>query len=159
VVSLPLPSPRPARVAILGVGNDLNGDDGAGVFVVRALAARLPAGPGVLLIDAGNAPESCTGPLRRFAPDLILEIDAADTGGVPGTVTWLDWRDADGLSASTHTLPPSVLAEYLSAELGCRLVLIGVQPATLEMSARLSPAVSAAVNELAEHLAGWLGFT
>lgn len=150
------PVPRPARVAILGVGNDMNGDDGVGVCAVRELAARMPAAPGVLLIDAGTAPESYTGPLRRFEPDLILEIDAADQQMEAGATSWIDWREADGLSASTHTLPPSVLAEFLSAEIGCPIRIIGVQPASLEMGRGLSPAVAAAVRELAGQLHGWL---
>jgi hydrogenase 3 maturation protease len=151
-----LPAPRPPRVAILGVGNDMNGDDGAGVSVVRQLAARMPATPGVLLIDGGTAPENFTGPLRRFRPDLVVEIDAADHGEAPGTAAWIDWRDADGMSASTHTLPPSVLATFLSNDLGCRVTLLGIQPATLETGQCLSPAVAAAVSKLVERLCTWL---
>ena len=154
--SLPFPTPRPARVAVLGVGNELNGDDGAGVRVVRALAARLAATPGLLLIDGGVAPENFTGPIRRFRPDLIVEIDAAHQDQPPGTIAWIDWREADGMSASTHTLPPSVLASYLTADLGCQMALIGVQPASLEMGQPLSPAVAAAVDRLAAQMAEWL---
>ncbi len=156
MATLALPSPRPPRVAILGVGNDMNGDDGAGVGVVRELAARMPATPGVLLIDGGTAPENFTGPMRRFGPDLVIEVDAADHGGEPGAVAWLDWRDADGMSASTHTLPPSVLARFLATDLGCRVALLGIQPAALEPATGLSPAVAEAVRSLAASLAKWL---
>ena len=150
------PVPRPKRVAILGIGNDMNGDDGAGVCAVRDLAARMPALQGVLLIDAGTAPESYTGPLRRFEPDLVIEIDAADQHLEAGATSWIDWREADGLSASTHTLPPSVLAEFLTTDLGCPIQIIGVQPAALDMGRGLSPAVGAAVQELADELHGLL---
>jgi hydrogenase 3 maturation protease len=143
-------------VAVLGVGNEMNGDDGAGVRVVKALAARLAATPGLLLIDGGVAPENYTGPLRRFRPDLIVEIDAAHQDQPPGTLAWIDWREADGMSASTHTLPPSVLASFLTTDLGCQMALIGVQPATLEMGHPLSPAVEAAVDRLAAQMAAWL---
>jgi hydrogenase 3 maturation protease len=135
----------------------MNGDDGAGVMVVREVAARMAATPGVLLIDGGTAPENFTGPLRRFRPDLVIEIDAADHGEAAGTAAWLDWQDADGLSASTHTLPPSVLASFLSTELGCRVSLIGIQPATLELQESLSSAVNATVSRLAAQLCAWLG--
>ena len=155
-MTLRLPSPRPARVAIVGVGNELKADDGAGVRLVRELAERMPATPGVLLIDAGQAPENFTGPLRRFRPDLVIEVDAADQGAEPGTVAWVDWREADGLSASTHTLPPSVLASFLTADLGCEVALIGIQPAALDLKPALSPAVARAVNGLAETLSSWL---
>ncbi len=150
------PATRPARVAILGVGNEMNGDDGAGVRVVRALSLRTPAPPGTLLIEAGAAPESYTGPLRRFGPDMVIEIDAAILGGEAGATAWLDWREADGLSASTHTLPPSVLAEFLQADLGCEVAIIGVQPARVEMGSGLSPVVAAAVTELAGQIYRWL---
>lgn len=150
------PHPRPARVAVLGVGNDMNGDDGAGVCVVRALSARIPDTPGVLLIDGGTAPENFTGPLRRFCPDLVLEIDAAHQEQPPGTLAWIDWHDADGMSASTHTLPPSVLASFLTSDLGCRVALIGVQPASLDMGQGLTPAVAAAVAHLVDQLSVWL---
>ncbi|HOC19719.1 MAG TPA: hydrogenase maturation protease [Vicinamibacterales bacterium] len=153
---LALPSPRPARIAIIGVGNQLNGDDGAGPHVVRELAARLPATPGLLLLDGGLAPENFSGPLRRFRPDLVLQIDAADQGRPPGATAWIDWQEADGLSASTHTLPPSVFAKFLIAELGCRVALIGIQPAVLELNAPLSPAVDRACSELADALGKWL---
>lgn len=151
-----LPEPRPARVAVLGVGNTMRGDDGAGVLVVRALARRLPDAPDVLLIDGSTAPENFTGPLRRFRPDLVIEIDAAHLEQPPGTVAWVDWRDADGMSASTHTLPPSVLATFLSADLGCQVSLLGIQPATLEMGCGLSPEVGAAVVRLTDALTKWL---
>ena len=153
---LEFPSPRPARVAILGVGNETKGDDGAGVRVVRELASRMPATTGVLLLDAGQAPENFTGPLRRFRPDLVIEVDAADHGAEPGTAAWIDWRDADGMSASTHTLPPSVLASFLAADMGCQVSLIGIQPATLDLDAPLSPAVERAAVGLAEALGAWL---
>lgn len=156
MIDVPLPVPRPTRIAILGVGNESNGDDGAGVQVVRLLSARLPATPGVLLIDAGTAPENFTAPLRRFKPDLVVEIDAAEQDADPGAVAWLDWRDADGLSASTHTLPPSVLAEFLVADLGCRVEILGIQPKALEPGTPLSAEVASAAARLADALYRWL---
>jgi hydrogenase 3 maturation protease len=150
------PEPRPARVAVVGVGNTMRGDDGAGILVVRALAARLQDAPDVLLIDGSTAPENFTSPIRRFRPDLVIEIDAAHLEQPPGTVAWVDWRDADGMSASTHTLPPSVLASFLSADLGCRVSLLGIQPATLEMGDGVSPEVAMAVARLTDQLVDWL---
>ena len=154
--AIDFPTPRPARVAVVGVGNTMRGDDGAGILVVRALAERLQEAPDVLLIDGSTAPENFTGPLRRFRPDLVIEIDAAHLDQPPGTVAWVDWRDADGMSASTHTLPPSVLARFLSADIGCRVSLLGIQPATLEMGCDPSLRVAAAVEGLAEQLYAWL---
>jgi hydrogenase 3 maturation protease len=158
-VHVAFPEPRPSRVAIVGVGNTMRGDDGAGILVVRALAERLKGAPDMLLIDGSTAPENFTGPLRRFRPDLVIEIDAAHLEQPPGTVAWVDWRDADGMSASTHTLPPSVLARFLTTDLGCEMLLLGIQPATLEMGCGLSPEVAVAVVQLAGRMESWLAGT
>jgi len=142
------PADRPARVAVLGIGNELAGDDAAGIAVARALIGRTQA----LVIDAGPAPENQTGPLRRFAPDLVLLVDAAQMGAPPGSVRWLDWREIEGLSASTHTLPLNLLAGYLVAEIGCDVAVIGLQPAGNETDTPLSTEARGAVEEVVRGL-------
>jgi len=140
-------NPQPEiRLAVVGIGNELNGDDAAGVLVVRALRAQLGSQPQLLLIEGGVAPEAFTGPLRRFAPDWVLLVDAAEMGEAAGHVAWVDWRLADGLSATTHTLPPTMLAQFLMAELGCQVALIGIQPQGLELDDGVSATVQEAVN-------------
>lgn len=149
------PDDEPLRVAVLGIGHPLNGDDAAGPAVVAALRAALPVCPHVLILDGGPAPENQTGPLRAFQPDLVLFVDAAQMDAPPGTVRWLDWRETSGLSASTHTLPPYLLAQFLVAELGCAVALLGIQPAQ-NVAEGLSPAVQAAVAHLSARLASIL---
>jgi hydrogenase 3 maturation protease len=121
--------------------------------VVRALARRLPRtdpppgrGPALLLLDAGPAPESQTGRLRRFTPDLVVLVDAARMGEPPGTVRWLPWQDAAGMPGSTHTLPLSLLATFLTADLDCEVALLGIQPLDTEIGSSLSPPVKQAVD-------------
>ncbi len=108
------------------------------------------------MIDGGAAPENFTGPVRRFRPDLVILVDAAQMDDLPGTIRWLDWTQTEGLSASTHTLPPHMLARYLVAETGCALGVIGIQPAQNAFGAPLSPAVEAAVAEIVTTLAAAL---
>ena len=159
------------------MGHELRGDDAAGVAVARTLRSglqrskeaslsqwgqglALPASqatPTFLVIDAGPAVENCTGLLRRFGADLVLLIDAAQMDEAPGAVRWLAWEETDGLSASTHTLPPRVLAQYLTSELGCEVALLGIQPADTTMGAPLSPTVQASVQAVALALAELLG--
>ena len=144
------------RIAIVGIGNELDGDDAAGVLVVRALRGSLGGRDDLLLIDAGTAPENFTGSLRRFQPSLVVMIDAADIGGQPGAVAYVPWQDAEGFSASTHTLPVSVFAEYLAAELGCEAALIGIQPAHLDFDRPVSQPVRVAIRAVTAELAGRL---
>lgn len=145
------------RFAVVGIGNELNGDDAAGVLVVRALRDTLGRRDDLLLIEAGTAPENFTGSLRRFEPALALLIDAADFGADPGEVACVPWQESEGFSASTHTLPISVFGEYLAAELRCEVVLLGIQPEHLEFDRPVSAPVREAVSTVAEELAGILG--
>jgi hydrogenase 3 maturation protease len=103
----------------------------------------------VLVIDAGHAPENRTADLRRFAPEAILLIDAAELDELPGTIRWIEIDEIEGMSASTHTLPLSILAKYLTLELNCRIAFIGIQPKSNEVGETLSTEVAGAVNLLA----------
>jgi hydrogenase 3 maturation protease len=140
------------RVAILGVGNELRGDDGIGPVVVRALQKTLAGHENLLLADTGPAPENFTGAVRRFAPQLVILIDAALLDAAPGSILWIDWRETAGFSASSHTLPLSVLVEYLTAELGCEVFLIGIQPEDTSFGAPLSKTVENAKDVLVQAL-------
>jgi hydrogenase 3 maturation protease len=136
-------SARVRRVAVMGIGNELRGDDAAGVLAARALQAA--AHEHFLVVEAATAPENQTGLLRRFRPDLVLLIDAAEMGEAAGSVRWLAWEDTDGLSASTHTTPPSMLARFLVETLGCEVAVVGIQPHDTGFDSPVSPAVAAAV--------------
>ncbi|MBI5563295.1 MAG: hydrogenase maturation peptidase HycI [Chloroflexi bacterium] len=159
--------PRP-KVAILGIGNELRGDDAAGVIIARELQSAVGAtlvgrpvgqaqvgqaqGLPLHVIDAGAAPEAFTGQLRRFRPDLVLMIDAAQMNEAPGTIRLIEWQDAIGLSATTHTLPLNVIAQYLVTELSCDVAIIGIQSYANAFDTPLSPPVRRAVDELSHTL-------
>lgn len=158
------------RIAIVGIGNPLNADDVAGVQVARGLidalrqkrgaapdaSAEMEAGERALVIAGGPAPESFSGPLRRFQPEVVVLVDAAEMGEPPGTVGVFDWTEALGMSASTHTMPPSLLARFLAEELHCRMALVGIQPASLEFDGPVSPEVRQSVDLLISRLAQFL---
>ncbi len=76
------------RVAVLGVGSELRGDDAAGVLVVRDLRNLVSERPFSSLVFEGfegaNAPENMTGFITSFKPTHILVIDAAEIGASTG---------------------------------------------------------------------------
>lgn len=134
------------RIAILGIGNSLNGDDGAGPAVVQALQRARGSTGNILILDAGPAPENFTSDLRRFKPDLVLMVDAAEMGTAAGTIMLLETGQVDGFGASTHLYPPSTLAGFLSSELGCSTVVLGIQPQSLVFDQPLTKPVEEAVQ-------------
>lgn len=136
------------RVALVGVGNELNGDDAAGNQVAARLRARSDLPAHFLAFDAGNIPENASGVLRRFQPDWVIFVDAADFGGTPGEIRWLEAEKIGGMSASSHTLPLPVLGEFLAAELGCEVSYLGIQPEQLQFEAPMSRSIEKAVKEI-----------
>src|SRR5215208_836008 len=130
-----------SRIAIVGIGNTLRSDDAAGILVARALkkSCLLADRKTILIMDAGHAPENATGELRSFAPDMVLLIDAVEMGEAPGTIRWVEMEDIEGMTASTHSLPLSMLASYLNWELKCDVTLLGIQPKTNDVGETVSP--------------------
>ncbi|MBX7253369.1 MAG: hydrogenase maturation protease, partial [Candidatus Promineofilum sp.] len=140
-------------------------DDGVGSALARQLAARLVA-DALLILDAGHAPENILGPVVRFRPDAILFLDAARGGGAPGEIVWLLPAEADGRGGSTHALSLEMLADYLTAETGAVVRVLGIEPASscsagwqpaswpaeFPFGEGLSPAVAAAADEVATML-------
>lgn len=143
----------PLRVAVIGIGHELLGDDAAGITIVRRLIPRLNGINHLLILDGGVAPENQTGTLRRFVPNLVLLIDAAQMDETSGVIRWLSSQNISGLSASTHTLPLDVIAQYLQSELDCEVWLIGIQPAQMIIGAELSPTVKQSISDIVEVLA------
>ncbi len=71
------------RTAILGIGQELRGDDALGLEIARRLQKKLSGREDVLILLAGPAPENFTGALRRFAPQRVILVDAALMGEPP----------------------------------------------------------------------------
>ncbi len=67
---------------IVGIGNTLKGDDGAGVLICQQLKDII----GQNVIDAGTVPENYIQPIIKKAPKVLLILDAIDFGGCPGAV-------------------------------------------------------------------------
>ncbi len=114
------------RVAIVGIGDELQPRDRLGIVAASDLAGL--GLRGVQIFDAGTVPEAITGPVRRFRPDHTLLIDAADFGARPGTVAVIGPQRVVTRTLSTHSLPLSVVMQYLEETTGSPVTLIGIQP-------------------------------
>jgi hydrogenase maturation protease len=149
---------------VLGLGNVLLGDDGAGVTAVDYIARHYDVPDGVSLHDGGTLGLSLL-PLVTSAERVIL-VDAVAADAPAGSLVQLVGEQV--AHASLHRLSPHQVgvADLLD---GARLVdrlpetllLIGVVPESIELEVGLSPPVAASIVDLA-HLvvaqAARLGF-
>ncbi len=141
---------QPRRIVVLGIGNLLCADDGAGVLALQELRAdpRLP--PQVELIDGGTLGLELMNVVAGATHLLVL--DAVDAGRPPGTVFRLD-SGALSAVAGGGTVHQLGVADLVSAlrlldEAPEHLAIIAVQPANLRVGTALSPEVQAAMTEL-----------
>ncbi|HAK95288.1 MAG TPA: hydrogenase maturation protease [Planctomycetes bacterium] len=148
-----------APILVLGIGNILLRDEGAGVRAIEALsAAALP--PGVETLDGGTSGADLLDVIagRR----RLIVVDAVDADAAPGTIVRFTPEELAADPARTVSLHEFGLLETLAAArlLGCApddVVVIGVQPKDVhaglalseEVAAALPRAVAAVVAEIA----------
>jgi hydrogenase 3 maturation protease len=136
-------------VAVLAVGSELFGDDAVGLVVGESCAKLGSSHLGVFM--GATAPENCTGPIRRFSPTHLVLVDAADLGAEPGSVELLDPERLGGIPFTTHSLPLTVVVDYLLKSLpGCRVVVVGIQPESLRFGAPPTARVAEAAERVVE---------
>ncbi len=138
------------KIAVLGVGSELRGDDVAGLLVAEGLSGLT----GVEVFIGSTAPESMTGEIKRFKPTHLVIIDAADMGLVPGAVRSIAVEDIGGISFCTHSLPMNILADYLIDATGCEVIFIGIQPKSVVFGSPLSDEVKKGVASLTDAIRG-----
>ena len=132
------------RVMILGVGNTLRGDDGIGPALVRDLKGKVRCG----LLDCGEAPENYLQKIIDHAPDVILVVDAADWGGVPGEIRPISPEEISNPSCSGHNSSLHLSLDYLKAHLGARILIFGIQTRKREFLDPISPEARRALKTL-----------
>ena len=134
------------RIAILGVGSELRGDDAAGMLVAEAVLKKTKKARVFL---GATAPENLTGEIIKFKPSHIIIVDTADIKQKPGTILLLKAEDlAEGVSFSTHKLPPKVMMDYFVRALKCKIFIIGIQPKCIKFDAPVSKEVKSSVKEV-----------
>lgn len=135
-----------AEPLVLGLGNALRGDDGAGPAVAAALGARAhPGDMAGLLAELGTTTHA-------------VLIDAALSGAAPGTVRRFDAAAAPlpaaTLRVSSHGAGLAEALEMARAlgQLPPRCIVYAIEGAGFAHGAPLSPAVAAAVPRVAARI-------
>lgn len=133
------------RVLILGIGNHLRGDDAVGPLLIDSLQGKV----NVPMIDAGDVPENYLGPIEESRAELVLVIDAVNMDTNPGDTALLDIEQVQGKFISTHTTNLGLLFKAIPPESRPQVIVLGVQPESMEFSQRLSESVSRTLDAVA----------
>jgi len=128
---------------LLGIGNDLLGDDGVGPYIARNVTNSHWK-----TFDGGSVPENFIRPLRNLAPDLLVLVDAVDMGMEPGIVRIIPPDAIRDHGFGSHQMSLEHLIGLLQSFCS-KVVLIGIQPMCLDLDTPLtSPVVEAAESIL-----------
>lgn len=131
---------------ILGVGNRLRGDDAIGPLLIDHLLGKI----NIPMMDVGDVPENYLGPIEESGAEVILVVDAVDMGVKAGEAALFDIQQIQGKSVSTHTANLGLLFKAIHPELRPQVLVLGIQPESMELGQELSNPVSEALMVLTE---------
>ena len=139
-------------MAIVGIGNNLLTDDGAGIHALQKVALD-NADEDLACIDGGTVGLALLDRLSNL--DGLIALDAMILGKSPGSVTVLQGEDMDmhlrNQRGSVHEVGLSDLLDALRlrGELPEHRALIGIEPENMDWGTEPTAAVAAAVPEAA----------
>lgn len=138
---------------MVGVGDPLRGDDGAGPAVIEGLRARPLPGVGLATHwgEGASLMEAWKG-CRQ-----VILVDAMVTGAPPGTLRWFgpeNLPESGTFPYSTHRfgLAEALQLAAVLGELPEELAVLGIEGRAFDAGAGLSPEVSGAVATACEEV-------
>lgn len=140
---------------VVGVGNELRGDDGIGLYLLdRLQEIGLPEHVG--LVRAEDIPESYVLEISRRNCRTVVFADAVEADVEPGSVVFGRFRELDsaGESWSTHRLALSLCAELLE-QAGKPVYLVGISAMSTEPGASIHPTLKVAADRLGDLMVAW----
>lgn len=138
---------------VLGLGNPLVRDEGFGVEAVRRLVERFLLPEGVEVMDGGTLGLQLL-PILQDAQRILI-LDAVDVSRPPGAIAHIGWDDvrrALPVKISPHQETVTEVLAMLELLKGkpTDFLIIGCQPASLEMGLELSPEVEKSMERVLE---------
>jgi hydrogenase maturation protease len=151
-------------IAVVGIGNNLLQDDGAGIHALQHFEAH-HAGPGVRCLDAGTVGLALMDRLVNLQG--LVAVDAMRLGKPPGTVTVLVGEEMDrhlrNHHGSVHELGLSDILDALRlcGDLPANRALVGIEPESMdwgtEPTSRVAAAIPSATAQIRDLVLSWRG--
>lgn len=138
------------KVAIVGLGNILRGDDGLGPKLIEVLKQKKV---NASLFDCGTAPENYIFPILATSCDTVILIDAADLGIQAGGIRIFDLGEITNVSFSTHNPSPRLFTDLLkTGKENLNIFVVSVQPKFTTLGQGLSMDVLKGLDILSDAL-------
>lgn len=112
-------------ILVMCIGNEMGGDDGIGPYIAK----NFPDIKGFRVVNCETVPENFV--YLAEGADKVIIVDAVDMGLKAGEVRIIPSDRIKGYHFSTHSLPLSMVIEYIRNRYAKDIVLIGIQPKKL----------------------------
>ena len=142
-----------ARVALVGVGHPMRGDDFVGSFIVKTLMKRIRTDK-VVLFDAEDGVEWVISKIAESNPKHLILLDACEMNAASGAVALMPLAETNYPFFTTHGIPLKLLASRLLPSV--ETSILAIQPDRMGLNESLSPAVLAAANSISNLVAATL---
>jgi hydrogenase 3 maturation protease len=135
---------NPEKIVILGIGNEMRGDDGLGSILAQKLATL--ENKNITIFDGKTVPENFTGAIKRETSSHIILLDAVEMNEPPGHIKLVAKEKIANYSISTHAMPLSFLIKYLESTTPAEIMLLGIQPDNMDLICEVSPKIQESIN-------------
>jgi hydrogenase maturation protease len=139
-----------STTVVIGLGNPLMGDDGAGLVALEILRERWNLGH-IELVDGGTWGMSLLPTIEDA--DRVIFVDAIRAGGMPGDIAVLERERLPiyftrALSPHQTDLRDVLAAAELRGTIPSECVAIGVEPELIELGTELTTVVQRSIEPL-----------
>ncbi len=160
--------PDARNILILGIGNSLLRDEGAGIHALHRLREQYPGRDDLTFLDGGTLSFTLAGAIEETSRLIVL--DAAQLQAAPGHSQVFEGDDMDAFLGSNSkrsvhevSLLDLLAITRLRGHLPPQRALVGIQPAEIDWGEHPSEAVKAAMpricGQVGQLIEEWQGFT
>ncbi len=147
----------PEKITVIGLGNTLYTDEGVGIHVLPFLEEALAGVENVEIIEGSTDGIRLLGPVEDT--DQLILLDSINGPELPGFVYTVEREDIPAycnVKMSVHQLgfQEVLFAARIRERVPAKMVLFGVQPASLEFGIGLSDTVRERLAALTELVHG-----
>ncbi|MDP2973757.1 MAG: hydrogenase maturation protease [Candidatus Diapherotrites archaeon] len=96
------------KFILMGIGNELKGDDGIGNVIAREFKHSE-----WLSLACETVPENFAAVVKRERPELLVIVDAAEMGLPAGEFRLLPKQKLNSVAFGTHAMPLHFLVSHL----------------------------------------------
>jgi len=133
---------------IIGIGNEMRGDDGAGIEIIKRLQKNGISNT----LAVYSTPENYLHKIAIMPGNVRLWIDIINWNGEPGETKIFDTDTISHYAISTHNFSLVVIINFLKEIKNVKDYFLGIQPQNLTLGDPISRPVSKTVDILVEYI-------